>query len=268
LLTNESYVPGENGLTFTSLENISLRVPLPPWLEAAECFSIGHDGIKPISVRKSRSAAKIEIARMDLTKMIVFAKRGVRRQIENRQSAIIEKSARDVAFAESELEKLLASYEKARKTWDQRGILCQSGFEIAEDMDWLGGWVIRDGAELDGLRSRTGQFSVRCDKEQRGIYSGSFDVRPGWKIRVRSHFLIEGPKRGEHFVFIRYLNEERQEISRESTRKSSDSSEWVDAEAVFLAPDGAVKSQIFWGVSSGNGPLWVDDVLVEQIRQD
>ena len=183
--------------------------------------------------------------------------------------ALRKQSAQDVAYAELEHEKLLTSYQTLHNALAEAGTLLQSGFELPEDSDWLGGWVIRDGSELNDEYSRNGRFSVKCVKNSRGLYSRGFGVHPGQKLRVRSHFLLEGPGRGSHLVFIRYLNDKGKELSRERWVKTSDLlGQWARAEAVSTVPEGIVKAQVFWGLIDGKGPLWIDDVAVGEARLD
>jgi len=81
---------------------------------------------------------------------------------------------------------------------------------------------------------------------------------------MRCHFLTMQPQRDELHTFIRYLSVEGKEISQEVAQRSAAAPDaWTEAEVGFTVPPGAVKSQIFWGIhGNGEGPLWVDDVVV------
>lgn len=265
LLTNESYAPRGDGLDYTPVENLDLRVPIPPWLKARECFAISHEGVTPVRFRASGGSARFRVDRMDLTKFIVLSERGLQRRTVKRYHKVLRESQRDVTYTEAERGKLLASYESMRRSWADAGVIAESGFELTSDMDWLGGWVIRNGAELDDTHSRHGDISVRVTKEHQGVYSGSIDVRPGQRIRVQSWFRVDDLEAGELLVFIRYLNKDGREFNMEATRKTASSTNWTGCAVNFRVPETTVRAQIFWGLASGHGPIWIDDVSAVEI---
>ena len=266
LLTNETHRPGKDALDYTPVEDVTVTLELPPWLKAETCFAITHEGVEALPFQQRGEAAQISVGELDLTAMIVVGSKEVLEQTRRRYDAVVAQSARDVAYTQREHAMLLDKYAEMRQSWRDAGILYQSSLEPSIDTDWLAGWVIRDGARLDGTVGRTGRASVRCEGEWKGAYSGGFDSAPGTRYRLRA-WVKAAPEAetAEALLMVRFISTEGKEIARD-TAKYGTSDQWKFVETNFTAPDNTAKVQFFYGVVSSNGPIWYDDATVKIVK--
>ena len=262
LLTNETYQVSEDRLEYETLHDVTLRIARPPWLQANTCIAIAHHGVHQLPARWDESRIEIDVDRLGLTMMIVIGDDELRQQIGQRYRKVVEQSQHDVARTQSERKTLLGQYARIRKQRSADGIVARSSFEPTQDEDWIDGWVIRDGAQVDDSVARTGSYSVRCDRENRGMYSGAMIVAAGTTFHVRAYQKSTVDAGIGSILFIRYLNKQGREIGSAYGSPAPARTAWEPIQAEFTAPEATTKVQLFLGNSSPRGVIWFDDILL------
>jgi len=74
LVMNEQYANDRVGTVYVPIDDATVTVELPTWLEATSVFEINHKGTQDIVWKVQDSALEVDLGTVDLTRMVVITK--------------------------------------------------------------------------------------------------------------------------------------------------------------------------------------------------
>lgn len=72
LCVNDDYTNDQKGTTIRPVENASVGVTLPSWLDAKEAFEVSARGISDVDWKKTGPEVSLNLGRVDVTRMVVI----------------------------------------------------------------------------------------------------------------------------------------------------------------------------------------------------